>query len=90
MTSMQWRVAGERQRRVTGGLGRLDAQRARAAPAAAGERHAVHGHAVERRLVTLGVDVLAQHRAGALRERQRLDRQALQVLPDQQIRRRPV
>src|SRR2546430_7002883 len=35
---------------------------------------------------SLGVDVLAQHRAGALRERQRLDRQALQVLPDQQVR----
>src|SRR2546430_2115202 len=39
-----------------------------------------------RRLVALGVDVLAQHRTRSLRERQRLDRQALQVLPDPQVR----
>ena len=86
MTSMQWRVPAERERRVTGGLRRLHAQRARAGRQRRGERDAIHGHAVEGRLVTLGVDVLAQHRAGALRERQRLDRQTLQVLPDQQIR----
>src|SRR5256885_11017607 len=47
------------------------------------DRNSIHGDTVEGRLVALGVDVLAQHRAGALRERQRLDRQALQVLPDQ-------
>src|SRR6202043_2879961 len=78
---------GERQRRVAGGLGRLNAERARTgADRLAVERNAIPNDAVERRLVALGVDVLAQHRAGALRERQRLDRQALQVLPDQQVR----
>ena len=48
-------------------------------------RDAVHRHAIERRLVALGVDVLAQHRAGRLRERQRLDRQAREVLLDERF-----
>ena len=54
-----------------GGLGRLDAEAASAGSRRmAGERDAVHRDAIEGGLVTLGVDVLAQHRAGALRERQ--------------------
>src|SRR6202042_2230031 len=40
-------------------------------------------HTVERRRIALGVDVFAQYRARALRERQRLNGQALQVLPNQ-------
>ena len=47
------------------------------------KRDAIHGHAIERRLVAFGVDVLAQHRARGLRERQRLDRQAREVLLDE-------
>ncbi len=47
------------------------------------ECDAVHRHSVERRRIALGVDVFAQHRARALCERQRLDGQALEVLPDQ-------
>jgi hypothetical protein len=35
------------------------------------------------RLVTLRVDVLAQHRSGALCDRQRLDRQANEMLTDE-------
>ena len=78
--------SAEAQRRVPGGLGRLHTEAAAAGGGRlAGERYPVHRDAIEGGLVALGVDVLAQHRAGALPERQRLDRQALQVLPDQAI-----
>src|SRR5690242_2199837 len=47
------------------------------------DRDAIHRYPIERRRVTLGVDILAQHRTRALREWQRLNGQTLQVLPDQ-------
>ncbi len=74
---------GERQRRIARGLRGLDAQAARPLRRCAeDERDAIHRHAIEGRLVALGVDVLAQHRAGALADGQRFDRQAGEVLRD--------
>ena len=65
---------GEGQRRIAGGLHRLDQERLPAPQARGGDGEAIHRDTIERRLVTLGVDVLAQHGADALYERQRLDR----------------
>src|SRR5882757_2873290 len=61
----------ERQRRVARSLGGLDAQ----VPVTSLDGVAIHGNTVhcntiERRCVPLGVDVLAQHRARTLCERQ--------------------
>ena len=74
------------QRHIAGGLRCPDVEGARAGgQRAAVERNAVHGHPIERWLVTLGVDVLAEYCPGALRQRQRLDRPTLQMLPDQPV-----
>ena len=78
------RTIGQRVRRITRRLRARDAQPAGVFRGGRGaERDAIHRHAIERRLVALGVDVLAQHRAGGLRQRQRLDRQAHEVLLDE-------
>lgn len=50
-----------------------------------GERDAVHGHAVEGRLIALRVDVFLQQRAGALHERQCLARECTHMGPDHPI-----
>jgi hypothetical protein len=47
------------------------------------DRNAVHRDPVKRGLIALGIDVFTQYRAGALSHRQRLDRQASQVLSNQ-------
>ncbi len=46
------------------------------------DRDAVHGDAIERRLITLGVNILAQGPAHALRQWQRFDRQTRQPRVD--------
>ena len=48
-----------------------------------GERDAIHGHPVERRMIAFGVDVFTQDGARCLGQRQGFDRQARQVLLDQ-------
>jgi hypothetical protein len=77
-------VRYQRRRRFAGSLGRLHAK---APPSGrgglGGECDAVHDHAIEGGLIALGVDVLAQHRAGALAHRQGFDRQARQVRADE-------
>ena len=65
---------GEGERRIAGGLHRLDDERFSAPQTLCRDGEAIHRDTIERRLVTLGVDVLAQHGADALYERQRLDR----------------
>ncbi len=62
---------GERKRRVACRLHALDTELpAPRAQQLCRTRDAIHRHAVERRRVALGIDVLAQHRTRALRERQ--------------------
>ena len=69
-------VRGQRQRRVAGRLGGLEVEASHpTAHRLAVEGHPVHGHAVERRGVPLGEEVLPQHGARGAPQRQRLDGQ---------------
>ena len=68
-------MAGSRElaTRIPCCLHAFDAELASARfPRGAVDSDAIHGNAVEGRLVALGVDVFAQHRAHALWEGQRL------------------
>src|SRR5882672_3965366 len=72
------------ERRVAGGLHPL---KEIVPPARSGRSRGqgdpIHGYAIKGRLVALGVDILAQHRAGALRQGERFDRQAHEVTVDE-------
>ena len=77
-------TVGESERRITCRLQALNYEVALSrCDGSAVNRDSVHGYAIERWVVSLGVDVLAQHGADTLHKRQRLDRQAGELLLDQ-------
>ena len=81
---LEARLGRQGLRAGAGGLRAGDAEASLAgAPRLAGDGDAVHGDAVERRLVALGPHRLRQHGARERRQRARLDRQRRDALPDQ-------